>query len=214
MDSPWVLPVVTAAAMATVLWTMYTTTTRRADFYDPPSSAAAEPAVAAADPPPSHGKRVRFAAAVGDVGLDDVLEDVKDVAIPVQKTVGALDPVPFTNDETLHIATNILARVNDSPAAAGAAKWDLRLVTIDSVVKVVDPYKTLYYTLTLVAYSPRRNVAFKLVADVVVPVSNAMYVERVRQFSSSGTEDGGPRGSRGPHTEAGHAKWTSLIPPH
>ena len=203
-SSQWVLPAVTAVAMAAVLWTMYGSQRRAPDFYD--AAPSLQPSPPAATDDRAKGKRVTIEL------LDDVLEDVRDVAIPVQKTVGALDPVPFTEAETRHIVTNILSRVNDT--AGRGTRWDLRLVAIDSVLKAVDPYKTLYYTLTFMAYSPHRNVAYKLVADVVVPVSNDMYVEKVRQFSTSGgDEDGRPRGSRGPHTEATHSKWTPLVDP-
>jgi hypothetical protein len=208
--SPWVLPAVTAAALAAVLWTMSSSSSssssrghRTADFFEPPP-----PPVPPATAPK---KGAALDRATGGLGLDDVLEDVRDVAIPAQKAPSHQEPVPHTDEETRLIATNILARVNDATARDGA-KWDLRLVAMDSVRKLVDSYKTLFYTLSFVAYSPRRNVAFKIVADVVVPVSNEMYVERVRQFSDS-DDDGGPRGSRGPHTEATNSAWRPVIRP-
>lgn len=203
MDSPWVLPAVTAVAMTAVLLGMYQRRGGGADSYAPP--------VLPPETTPQAKKKKKqelgSAGLVGLVGLDEVLEGVKDVSIPVQNTVGEMTSVPFTTEETTHIVTNVLSRINDS------AKWDLRLVSIERVVKVVDPYKTVYYTLTFFAYSPLRNVATRLVADVVVPESNAMYVARVRQYSSRDKEDGEPRGSRGPHTEAIHAGWTPLIRP-
>jgi hypothetical protein len=207
MDSSWVLPAMTAAALAAVLWTMHSA---KRDVYAPPLLPAVPPPPPPPPPPAKHSKQ--HEAATGGMGLDDVLASIPDSSIPVQKTVGgALDPVPYTDEETRHIATNILARINDVSSDTGL-KWDLRIVSMDSVRKVVDPYKTLYYTLTFMAYSPRLNVGVKLVAEVVVPVSNAMYVEGVRQFSSSGGEEG-PRGSRGPHTEAAHSEWVPVIRP-
>jgi hypothetical protein len=214
LDS-WALPVVTAAALGAVLWSMHHERRGRATFVlaDPMSNKGAatrdtspttpyEPDAKPASPRRKTGAFGREQP-VDWMDLDFVLRRVTDVSVPVRES-GTPSDVPYTDDEVRSVVGNVLARVNDEDRS-----WDLRLVAIDGVRKAVDAYKTLFYTLTFTAYSTDRNVGIKLLADVAVPTSNVIYVRKVQTFNTPMPDEVQP--SPGPDKEPQLAAWEPII---
>ena len=198
MDSSWTLPAIAGLALGAVLWSMRCE--RRAKQAAQQTFATLPPP--APKPVPSREtQRVRREPG----SLQAVLDSVLDSNIPVRDSASN-SVVPYTDEETRTIVSNVLARANTR------GDWDLRLVSIDSVRKTVDPYKSLSYEINFLVYSPSRNVGAKLAAVVAVPPSNAMYIESLRTFEAPDVPDKDvPRGSRGPGSETAFAAWTPVI---
>lgn len=121
-----------------------------------------------------------------------------DTQIPVVMTSGTA--VPYDEDEIARMARTVLGKLN-------AQDESVSLVSVASVSKTQDSYKTVSYDMVLNAYDARNNVGLMLSVSTLVPVSGKLYI---RKFSLFHTKDdnSGP----GPASEpAGHAAYQSPL---
>lgn len=203
-SSTWLLPAVAAVALGAVAWTMSRDKAARGGGGGFTLGFAQMPPPAPVPSPPEEP------AAAEPTELHALLSAIVDTTIPAYASGhDSQTAVPYRDEEIRTIINNILERAKDRDTGGA---WDLRLVAVDAVRKAVDPYKTLFYELTFLVYSSRRNVGIKLAATVVVPPSNAMYVKSLRSFEPA-TPPGQdhPRGSLGPGAEAVHAQWQPTL---
>ena len=111
-----------------------------------------------------------------------------DTAIPEHLVASALQPgqlVPYDATEVRDLAKGVLGRVGG---------LDLELVEVDATSKTVDASKNLTYVMTMNTYSGKMNIGIKLVATLIVPPTNQVYLAALKTYNSQPAE-GGPVGA-------------------
>lgn len=111
-----------------------------------------------------------------------------DSAIPEHLVASALQPgqlVPYDATEVRDLAKGVLGRVSG---------LDLALIEVDATSKTVDASKNLTYVMTMNTYSGKMNIGIKLVATLIVPPTNRVYLAALKTYNSQ-PEEGGPVGA-------------------
>lgn len=127
-----------------------------------------------------------------------------DTAIPEHLVASALQPgqlVPYDAVEVRDLAKGVLSRVTG---------LDLELVEVDAASKTVDASKNLTYVMTMNTYSGKMNIGIKLVATLIVPPTNQVYLAALKTYNSA-PEQGGPVGA-GPDDVPELAPFEPAVP--
>lgn len=129
-----------------------------------------------------------------------------DTDVPEHLVASALRPgqlVPYDATEVRDLAKGALLRVRD---------LDLALVEVDATSKTVDPAKNLTYVMTMNTYSAKMNIGVKLVATLIVPPTNQVYLAALKTYNSQpGKDEDGPVGA-GPDDAPELAPFEAAVP--
>ncbi len=114
------------------------------------------------------------------------------------------EAVPHDDGEVRGLMQGVLARVNDR------SDLQLTLVSVDSVRKTVDRFKTLKYEANVNVYSKSKSMASKLAASVDVTSGGRTYVRELR-VQGAAKDVGGAAASNGIGFEETYAKFEPAL---
>ena len=133
--------------------------------------------------------------------LTPALSKAIDRAVPAP-TAG--EAVPHDEREVRGVMEGVLRRVNNT------SDMQLALVSVDSVLKTVDRFKTLRYEANINVYSKSKSMASKLAASVDVTASGKTYVRELRVHGAA-KDVGGAAASNGVGFEEKYAEFEPAV---
>jgi hypothetical protein len=206
MDSALVLVLLACALVLVGWWIFRNWKAQQATVYQPKMSAAA----AKAEPFQTEGwGTYRFDTTDRTDSSSVVVAALAraiDANVPEHLVASALQPgqlVPYDATEVRDLARGVLARVRD---------LDLDLLEVDATSKTVDAAKNLTYVMTLNTYSAKMNIGVKLVATLIVPPTNQVYLAALKTYNSQpDAGNAGPVGA-GPDDAPELAPFEEAVP--